>query len=149
MRNANARSNNWSWGLTIILRPLYLPVRRVKANQHYVRIGASLAVDVIGNGVVARDKLTSAASKSYGYDSNGNCTSVTVGSSVTSISYDTENRVIGISLILAERLTASLTMARICVPRRQTAPGRRTMSRMVAVREVRSSKTAMRSTRRD
>ena len=45
----------------------------------------------------AHDKLTSAGSKSYGYDSNGNCTSVTVGSSVTSINYDIENRVIGIT----------------------------------------------------
>jgi YD repeat-containing protein len=35
----------------------------------------------------AHDKLTSAGSKTYGYDLNGNCTSVTVGSSVTGITY--------------------------------------------------------------
>ena len=43
------------------------------------------------------DQLLTSGSKSYGYDSNGNCTSVTVGTSVTSISYDYENRVVGIS----------------------------------------------------
>ena len=43
------------------------------------------------------DQLLTSGSKSYGYDSNGNCTSVTVGTSVTSISYDYENRVVGIT----------------------------------------------------
>ncbi|MCW3052755.1 MAG: repeat-containing protein, partial [Chthonomonadales bacterium] len=43
------------------------------------------------------DQLLTSGSKSYGYDYNGNCTSVTVGSSVTSISYDYENRVTGIT----------------------------------------------------
>ena len=43
------------------------------------------------------DKLTSAGSKSYGYDSNGNCTTVTVGTSVTTLTYDIENRVVGIA----------------------------------------------------
>ena len=43
------------------------------------------------------DQLLTSGSKSYGYDNAGNCTSVTVGSSVTSISYDYENRVVGIS----------------------------------------------------
>jgi len=43
------------------------------------------------------DQLLTSGSKSYGYDSNGNCTSVTVGTSVTSISYDYENRVTGIT----------------------------------------------------
>jgi RHS repeat-associated protein len=45
----------------------------------------------------AHDKLTSAGSKTYGYDLNGNCTSVTVGSSVTGLTYDVENRVTGIT----------------------------------------------------
>ena len=43
------------------------------------------------------DQLLTSGSKSYGYDNAGNCTSVTVGTSVTSISYDYENRVVGIS----------------------------------------------------
>ena len=43
------------------------------------------------------DQLLTSGSKSYGYDSNGNCTSVSVGTSVTSISYDYENRVVGIT----------------------------------------------------
>ena len=43
------------------------------------------------------DQLLTSGSKSYAYDSNGNCTSVTVGTSVTSISYDYENRVVGIT----------------------------------------------------
>ena len=42
------------------------------------------------------DQLLTSGSKSYGYDYNGNCTSVTVGSNVTAISYDYENRVTGI-----------------------------------------------------
>ena len=48
-------------------------------------------------GYDAHDKLLVAGSKSYAYDSNGNCTSVTVGSSVTSLSYDVENRVTSIT----------------------------------------------------
>ncbi|MCW3099802.1 MAG: repeat-containing protein [Chthonomonadaceae bacterium] len=43
------------------------------------------------------DQLLTSGSKSYAYDNNGNCTSVTVGTSVTSISYDYENRVVGIT----------------------------------------------------
>ena len=45
----------------------------------------------------AHDQLLTSGSKSYGYDNNGNCTSVTVGTSVTSIAYDYENRVTGIT----------------------------------------------------
>ena len=43
------------------------------------------------------DQLLTSGSKSYGYDYNGNCTSVTVGSSVTYLTYDYENRVTGIT----------------------------------------------------
>ena len=43
------------------------------------------------------DQLLTSGSKSYGYDSNGNCTSVTVGTSVTSLTYDYENRVVGMT----------------------------------------------------
>jgi RHS repeat-associated protein len=43
------------------------------------------------------DQLLTSGSKSYVYDYNGNCTSVTVGSNVTSLTYDYENRVTGIT----------------------------------------------------
>ena len=44
------------------------------------------------------DKLTSTSSKTYGYDLNGNCTSVKVGAAnPTLLTYDIENRVTGIT----------------------------------------------------
>ena len=44
------------------------------------------------------DKLLSTSSKTYGYDLNGNCTSVKVGAATpTTLTYDIENRVTGIS----------------------------------------------------
>ena len=45
----------------------------------------------------SHDKLTAAGSKSYGYDSSGNCTSVTIGTNVTALTYDDSNRVTGIT----------------------------------------------------
>jgi len=45
----------------------------------------------------SNDKLTSTSSKTYGYDLNGNCTSVKVGAATpTTLTYDIENRVTGI-----------------------------------------------------
>gem|GEM_PF-3233708 len=58
---------------------------------------AARAEYVTTNTYGTHDQLLTSGSKSYGYDSNGNCTSVTVGTSVTSISYDYENRVTGIT----------------------------------------------------
>jgi RHS repeat-associated protein len=45
----------------------------------------------------AHDKLSSTSSKTFGYDSNGNCTSVVVGGATTSLTYDDSNRVTGIT----------------------------------------------------
>ena len=46
----------------------------------------------------AHDKLLSTSSKTYGYDLNGNCTSVKVGTATpTTLTYDIENRVTGIT----------------------------------------------------
>jgi len=46
----------------------------------------------------SNDKLLSTSSKTYGYDLNGNCTSVKVGAATpTTLTYDIENRVTGIS----------------------------------------------------
>ena len=46
----------------------------------------------------SNDKLLSTSSKTYGYDLNGNCTSVKVGTATpTTLTYDIENRVTGIT----------------------------------------------------
>ena len=46
----------------------------------------------------SNDKLLSTSSKTYGYDLNGNCTSVKVGAATpTLLTYDIENRVTGIT----------------------------------------------------
>ena len=69
-------------------------------NRHTKVSGTGMSAVVDTYSYDAHDKLTGIAggtNKSYGYDSNGNCTSVTVGTSVTSVSYDVENRVVGIT----------------------------------------------------
>ena len=67
------------------------------ANRLTKVVGTGGSAVTTTNTYGTHDQLLTSGSKSYGYDNAGNCTSVTVGSSVTSISYDYENRVVGIS----------------------------------------------------
>jgi RHS repeat-associated protein len=67
------------------------------ANRLTKVVGTGSSAVTTTNTYGAHDQLLTSGSKSYGYDSNGNCTSVTAGTSVTQVAYDYQNRVTGIT----------------------------------------------------
>ncbi len=92
----------------------------------------------------AHDKLTGISggtNKSYGYDSNGNCTSVTVGSSVTSLTYDVENRVTAITYPGSTTNSFAYNGEDLQNAEGRQQLARRTMFVTVPLRQARFSKT--------
>jgi RHS repeat-associated protein len=89
--NSEVRDNSHSTGYSLAYSYDH------NANRLTKVVGTGGGAVTTTNTYGTHDQLLTSGSKSYGYDSNGNCTSVTVGSSVTSLTYDYENRVTSIT----------------------------------------------------